>query len=152
MPDREEIKIDISPVMEVLNQLQAKLTSEKPRLMGNISLIMADAIEENFAKEGRPKPWQELAPSTIKQREKKGHWPGKILQQSGQLAAANIPDHDENSASVTNSKIYGPIQNFGGWTGRDHKTYIPPRPFMVLADNDIEEIGHTIVRFLNVKD
>lgn len=144
----EETTIDISPVIEVLNEIHARLTSEKSRLMGNISQIMLDAVEENFAKEGRPEPWLALAPSTIKQREKKGHWPGKILQQSGQLAAANIPHYDENSAEVTNNKVYARIQQLGGWTGKGHKTYIPGRPYLTLADNDIEEIGHTIARFI----
>ena len=57
--------------------------------MKHIAGIMLDSVEENFEKEGRPDKWTSLAKPTIKQRIKKGYWPGRILQVRGELAASN---------------------------------------------------------------
>jgi phage gpG-like protein len=37
--------------------------------------------------------------------------------------------------------VYGPIQERGGWTGRGHRSYLPPRPFQrPAAFNSIPKI------------
>lgn len=78
---------------------------------------------------------------TIKQREKQGFGAnGPILQREEILAAANQPNSGKDFAEVTNATIYGPIQHFGGKAGRKKKVEIPERPFMVLTDEDVEEI------------
>jgi len=41
---------------------------------------------------------------------------------------------------VTNATVYGTIQHSGGKAGRNKKVEIPERPFMVLTDEDVEEI------------
>lgn len=33
-------------------------------------------------------------------------------------------------AEIGPTMIYGRIQELGGWTGRGHATYLPPRPYM----------------------
>ena len=77
-----EIKIDgLEKVKETLLASARKGHDMKP-LMRRAAGIMHAAVEENFEQEGRPK-WKTLSSRTIKQRTKKGHWPGRILQVSG---------------------------------------------------------------------
>ena len=108
--------------------------------MRQIAGIMADAVEENFEKEGRPERWPPLARSTIKQREKQGHWPGKILQRTGSLASSVSSESDTHSASVGTNKPYAAIQQFGGLAGRNKSSRIPARPFLALDEDDLKEI------------
>ena len=70
---------------------------------------MEDSVEENFKQAGRSDKWQELAKSTIKQRTKKGHWPGKILQVRCELASSITSYYDSDSAVVGTNKVYAAI-------------------------------------------
>ena len=82
-----EIKIDNKAVESKLLDLAQK--SENLRLlMKNIAGIFAYSTEENFKNDGRPDKWTDLAETTKKQRTKTGHYPGQILQVSGQLASS----------------------------------------------------------------
>jgi len=104
---------------------------------------MADSIEENFEQQGRPR-WLALAPSTLKDREKKGYT-GKILQRTGGLAASVAQDSGDDFARISIAKRYAAIQNFGGRAGRGGRTQIPARPFAKLSDTDIEEIQELVL-------
>lgn len=115
-------------------------------LMRSIAGIMADAVEENFAQEGRPK-WLPLKPSTIKQRTRRGYWPGRILQQRGQLAASISAQSDATSAVVGTNLVYAAIHQLGGYAGRGRKTRIEPRPFLVLTAEDLGEIRDKVTNY-----
>jgi len=136
--------ITISAVTKEIDALARRLvnkSSDNSKTMGAIAGVMLDAVEENFEKEGRPDPWEPLAASTVKQRERKGFGEtSPILQREGILAAANQPNSGKDFAEVTNATVYGPIQHFGGKAGRGKKVEIPERPFMFLTDEDVEEI------------
>ncbi|WP_175948576.1 phage virion morphogenesis protein [Burkholderia pyrrocinia] len=130
-----EIEIDDRLFGATLNRLVGAMADATP-VMSEISGIMADAVEENFAQEGRPK-WLGLAPSTLASRVggelkpgrgklKSGAWSIqlgqrvarslKILQRSGRLASSVMPSFDATSAQVGTNLIYAAIQNFGGQT------------------------------------
>ena len=141
-----EIKIDDKEVISLLKKLSKKVNDMTP-VMQIIAGIMHDAVEENFEKEGRPK-WPSLAPATIKQRAKKGHWPGKILQQSGQLAASISRRATSNSAIVGTNKVYAAIHQFGGKAGRGHKATIPARPFLKLDNKALDDIKNAILSYI----
>lgn len=113
MADNKIIQIDVidKGAGELLGQIAARLKDMRP-VMRPISGIMDDEVQENFEQEGRPK-WEDLAESTKKQRERKRHWPGKMLQVIGQLKAANQPGYDNESAWVGNNKKYAAAHNFG---------------------------------------
>lgn len=155
-----DIKIDHSGVTAVLGRV-IQATEQRAPLMRNIVAIMADAVEENFAQEGRPK-WQGLKPP--------GRPGGKILQKSGQLAASVVSDSDNDSAVVGSNKKYAAIHQFGGKT-RAHEirprnkkalafggrvlskvnhpgSDIPARPFLALDDSDVQEIEVTVADYL----
>jgi len=114
-----------------------------------IAGIMLDTVEQNFEEEGRPVKWSGLAESTKKQRAKKGTFPGKMLQVTGQLASSIQADHDKTTATVSTNQFHGPIHHFGGKTGRDGKTIIPPRPILVLTKPDQDEIQEVLRVFLD---
>lgn len=161
---------------EILELLKKKLNN-KNNLMVSIAETMRVAILKNFETQGSRigKPWQRLSPLTIKQREKKGYWPGKILQRTGQLKKSIISSYGEDYAQVSTNLIYAAIQNYGGVIHRSSlKTYlrkkregkdakkpgnnkmsiirIPARPFMKLNDQDIEKIKQKIVNALTRKE
>lgn len=147
MPEPIEIKIDDRKIQALLKKLAAKAENLRP-LMKNIAGIMMDSVEENFEKEGRPEKWTSLAKSTIKQRTKKGYWPGRILQMRGELAASITSKYDDNSALVGTNKIYAAIHQFGGHAGRGKKVKIPARPYLKFESDGINEINRSIISFL----
>lgn len=155
-----EIKIEDEKLVKPLQRLIQNIQNASP-IMQMLAGDMLDAVEENFAREGRPK-WLGLKPGTIASRQASGNWPGKILQRSGQLAAANTAFHTQDTAGVSNNKKYAAIQHFGGQTAphvirpRNKKALafggrvvakvnhpgskIPARPFMMVTDADQESM------------
>lgn len=142
-----EIKIDAKELNHVLDKLFEKTSDLRP-LMKNIAGIMADAVEENFKQEGRPDKWAELAESTIKQRKKKGYWPGKILQLRGELAASITRKHSENTAIVGTNKTYAAIHQFGGKAGKNKKVEIPARPYLNVGEKELNNILFSALEYL----
>lgn len=133
-----EVKIDDKQLQQALKKLTDKTSDLRP-LMQNIAGALEDSVEENFEKEGRPK-WQKLAKSTIKQRSKKGHWPGRILQVQGDLASSITSYYDSNSAIVGTNKVYAAVHQFGGKAGRNKKVQIPARPYLKIDDSEKKQI------------
>jgi len=132
-----EIKIEKGPWDE-LEQVADGLSNATP-LMRAIAAELESQTEANFEAEGRPH-WMGLAPSTKRQREKQGTWPGKILQRSaGGLAASITSEHDADSATIGSNKVYAAIQHLGGQAGRGRKVKIPAREYLpVTAQGDLQ--------------
>ncbi len=142
------IEVDDEAVRAVLQRL-VDLGADMSAVTRPISEMMMAAVETRFADESSPEgPWADLAPSTKKAREKRGKWPGMILQESGQMLSQIVPFFSEDEAGVgTNyhapgsDYILAAIQHFGtGSAGRNHATTIPARPIFVLSDEDIQRI------------
>ncbi len=147
MSDFIEIKIDSKEVEHKLQELANKTSDLKP-LMKNIAGIFASAAEDNFAEEGRPDKWQDLSKVTKKLREKKGKWPGQILQVSGQLASSVNTYYDNDSAVIGSNLEYAAIHQLGGQVGRNKKVTIPARPYLKLANDDLKEIIETVQNYI----
>ena len=148
MPDKPiEIRLDNKKVEEALLQLAQKTSNLRP-LMKNIAGIMADSTEENFKEEGRPK-WQDLSQVTKTARRKTGHYPGQILQVSGQLALSITTQYDDESAVIGSNKVYAAIHQLGGLAGKNKKVSIPARPYLKLTDDDFEKILIETSKFLS---
>ena len=139
MADTVEIKLDNKAVEKALLQVAQKCENMRP-LMKNIAGIMADATEQNFEEEGRPDKWQELAKRTIKQRTKTKHYPGKILQVEGRLALSVTTQYDNNSAVIGSNLDYARIHQLGGQAGKNKSVEIPARPYLLLTNDDYDEI------------
>ena len=171
------IKINTDAFEAALKKLAEGLVNREP-LMRRIAGVMADAVEENFAQEGRPK-WMGWSPST--ERRRRG---GRILQLSGRLAGSIGSYSDNDSAVVGTNVKYARIHQEGGdinmparsqqayyRQGKNgtvgnrfvrksrsnyseqhsvgaHKIKIPARPFLMLSDSDEREIEVTIERYL----
>ena len=115
-----------------LAALQRRLANPK-KLMNSISVELLSLTDEAFEKEGDDEKWEALATSTIKQREKKGHWPGKKLQISAAGLMASVQSFSSNTeAGLSSAKPYAAIHQFGGKAGRGHKAHIPARPYMPI--------------------
>ena len=147
MSDHIEIKIDNKEVESRLLDLAQKSENLRP-LMKNIAGIFAYSTEENFKNEGRPDKWTYLAEPTKKQRKKKGHWPGQILQVSGQLAASINTYYDNDSAVIGSNLAYAAIHQLGGQAGRNKSVGIPARPYLQLTPDDFEEILLSVEKYL----
>lgn len=141
-----EIKIDNKKVEKALLEIAQKTSNLRP-LMKNIAGIMADSTEENFKEEGRPK-WKDLSEKTKTARKKTGHYPGQILQVSGQLALSVTTQYDDSSAVIGSNKIYAAIHQLGGQAGKNKKTTIPARPYLKLTDDDFDEIISIVEKYL----
>lgn len=102
-----ELRVDSTKLKRAIARLQGFQRSKRP-LMRKLAAIMADAVEENFAQEGRPK-WLGLAKSTRKRRPD-----GQILQASGRLAASIQSHADSDSAAVGTNVKYAAIHQLGG--------------------------------------
>lgn len=106
-----KIKVADKELLDGVKKLSSK-ASNMSTLMSKVGGIMANAVEENFEKEGKPK-WKSLADATIKARIRKKRWPGKILQQTGQLVASIQTQHSQSIAVVGTNKAYAPLHQFG---------------------------------------
>jgi phage virion morphogenesis protein len=133
-----EIQVDDKQFREVMTLLSARARDLTPA-MRMAAGIMADAVEENFEQEGRPR-WKDLAPATVKDRTRTGNWPGMILQRSGSLASSISQSYDDRQAVVGTNKVYAAIQQLGGMAGRGRKVEISARPFLKLEEKDMEKI------------
>ena len=130
-----EVKVDDKPLLTVLNRIAAGAGAPLP-LMRALAGDMLDAVEENFAQEGRPK-WLGLKPASLLARAgaltKKGQVSAArfdkrvrnahILQDSGRLAASIVSRADASQAVVGTNVAYAAIHQFGGTT----------RPHVIVA-------------------
>lgn len=136
-----ELRLQVKDeVTAELAAIQRHLQNPQP-LMRGISAELLSLTETAFEKEGDGQKWPKLALSTIRQREKKGHWPGKMLQVSaGGLAASVQPFSNSKEAGLSVSKPYAAIHQFGGQAGRGRKVAIPARPYlpMRMKGSDLE--------------
>ena len=142
-----EIRIDNQEVNQRLLELAHRGENLRP-LMKNVAGILAYSTEENFANEGRPK-WVDLAESTKKKRQKTGHYPGQILQVTGQLASSISTQYDNESAVIGSNLDYAAIHQFGGQAGKNKSASIPARPYLQLTDEDFEEILESTEEFFS---
>lgn len=145
MSEPIEIKLDNKEVESRLLDWVKRSENLRP-LMKNIAGMMADSTEENFEEEGRPK-WKDLSEKTKTARRKTGHYPGQILQVSGQLAMSITTQYDNESAVIGSNKVYAAIHQLGGPAGKNKKTTIPARPYLRLTENDYHDILEVIEKY-----
>lgn len=176
MSDAVDVKFECRDALNMLERVRKSGRDAAP-LMREIAGIMVDEVEQNFEKEGRPK-WPGLASSTIRQRRRKGNWPGRILQMRGRLATSIQQSSDSNSAVVGTNVRYARIQHMGGTIrhaarerimhfakskkfskpkkanyamktqGKAYATRIPARPFLRLGPTGGSRILAAAEKFL----
>jgi phage virion morphogenesis protein len=99
--------------------------------MEKVAQLLLESVAMNFMAGGRPLAWQAKADGTP-----------STLYQSGALMRTMREEHDESSAFVYMGKgiPYAAIHQFGGWAGRNHASYIPERPYLLIQDKDVMDI------------
>lgn len=45
----------------------------------------------------------------------------------------------------------GPIHKLGGYAGRGRRTYIPARPFLTIANEDLRELDEVILSYYSTR-
>jgi len=149
------------------------IASNASSMMREISGVLLDETEESLRLERDPatgRPWAKLKPETIEARRLNGHWPGRMLQVSGQLASSISRDHGPDFAQVGSNKEYAGIQQHGGQTkphtikARNKKALafggrvvkqvrhpgstIPARPYFGISPAGNDEIVSIVDRYL----
>jgi phage virion morphogenesis protein len=106
MADLIDIKIDSSAVEAVLRNLETAGRDMAPAFRA-VAMSLLSLTEKRFADEGPG--WPEWSPAYAATREG-----GKMLQDTGQLAAAVDTDYGSHFALIGDSKIYAAIHQLGG--------------------------------------
>lgn len=117
-----KIEVADGPVIAALNRLAAQAADLTPAMRA-IAGLLERQTEDNFAAEAGPLgKWPAL-----KDKKRQG---GKILQDTGRLAASVTPFWSATEAGIGSNAIYAAIHQLGGKAGRGHKATIPPRPYL----------------------
>lgn len=137
--------IDTKRLTHLFSTLKKRVDNTAP-LMRSISRDMVSAVEDNFEQEGRKPKWKKLKASTIKQRiikqrKKKGKWPGRILQMSGRLINSISSKHTNKEAIVGANVFYAPFLQKG-------TAKMEARPFLKFTQSDITQFENTITNHL----
>lgn len=146
----EEIQ-GLSNLIRRIGQL-ATDTQHVERPLKAAGAYMLGSIEKNFRAQGRPKPWQKLAASTLRGRRKgRGRGSAQILIDKGQMKnqisyrVVSLP-----GVEVGLNAVQARRQHFGypGGPGRGHSK-TPARQFLMFQiPEDIEEIQKIFKRHL----
>lgn len=131
MADLFSVTVDGQALRAALDRLAA-VAGDMRRTNKAIATELMSQTEDNFAAEGRPR-WPDLAPITKARRAERGHWPGKMLQVTGQLAASVSAQGTAEYALVGAGKVYAAIHQFGGKAGRGRRVTIPARPYLPMV-------------------
>lgn len=135
----------------VADLLKFSENNNRQPLYEEIGEILVASIEKNFREGGRygvgeggefvggPTKWIESG------RAKKQS--GKTLVDTAQLSTSITYEATASGVEVGTNKIYGAIQHFGGETGKNKAVTLLARPYLVVQDEDLEEIGYAAEAF-----
>lgn len=155
---KPKVQVKYEPITRRLHMIKRNGDSLQGPL-SEMGEIILSSVEENFQQQGRfatagsweggSSRWKDLAPATKEARKKKGKWPGMILQQSqGGLASSFSYQVTGDNLVVGSNKKYAAIHQFGGQAGRGRKVKISARPFLVVQDDDIEDMMDVLGKHL----
>lgn len=125
-----------------------------------IAETMLSAVQENFLSLGRDvagntKQWKPLSQVTLERRGKKRNSP--ILRVSNRLYHSLQSAYTNDAASVGTNVVYAATQHYGAKKGEFGKWKnhpipwgdIPARPYMMLTNQDIQDIVDFIEEKIN---
>lgn len=117
----------LEKIEDTLSQI-AKKAQNRTSLMRSIAGTIESAVLQNFDQGGRPK-WLGL-----KYRK------GTPLVDTENLMGSITSRYNNDSAEVGTNEPYAAIHQFGGMAGRGRKVKIEARPFLVLTQQDKDDI------------
>lgn len=136
---------DILPQdINALFALLGKRVSDLAPVMNEIGEALVSSVQRNFlvgGRFGKANPYggglQHWIPSGRAVKES-----GGTLTDTGQLAASiTFRVSGATGLTIGTNKVYGAIHQYGGKAGRNRSTVIPARPFVVIQDDDLQEIA-----------
>ena len=103
----------IAQINAVIKELKDKFTPNKT-LMTAIQGHLLTSVQQNFIDQGRDVPggWPPLAPSTLKQKQRKKQ-SQLMLTVSGHLLRSMQPGSTENEAYISTNVKYAAVHQFG---------------------------------------
>ena len=154
-----DIEYDDREVVAALRRLAASAADLTPAMRA-IAAALEDSAAEAFESESSPAgaPWADLSDVTTAARERRGKWPGDILQVTGNLADSIDSQYDDTQAVVGTNVVYAATQQFGAAKGAFGTTSrgapipwgdIPARPFLGVSDEARAAILDAIRRQLD---
>ena len=124
-----EIQIDnLFMVQNQIERLSRGMSDNRYLLMRRLAGTMRYAVAQNFKQGGRPE-WLALK-----------YRSGIPLNDTGALRQSIDELSDNDTALVGTNMVYAAIHQFGGWSGRNRKVYIPARPFLQLTNEDKQDL------------
>ncbi len=163
------IHADNAEVNKALADLSARLRNLRP-VMKEIGEVVRTSVERNFAAGGRPK-WDESA-----RVKREG---GQTLSLTGRLrrsfARPGAVQAGNDRVAIGTNVVYAAIHQLGGkigphtikpkkakslfWPGSRHPvksvnhpgSVIPPRPFLMVQNEDWTEIKNVVNRYLSMR-
>lgn len=147
-----ELQLKKEELEKALGQM-AKSGSDLREPLSLIGEIVASSVDKNFQVEGRHsgdpdsifggrESWAPWSKSWEKKRIEMGK-NGKILTLNGGLASSIAYEVAGDSVSISTAKDYASRLHFG-----DVKDRLPARPFLVIQEEDLEEINEVLASFL----
>ena len=88
--------------------------------------------------------WAALAPSTVKKRGS-AH---PILEVTHSYKDLISFVASNQGLAVGSNDFRSPILNLGGWTGRNHASYIPPRPHIGTNEADADRANDYLIEYM----
>lgn len=131
--------------------LMSAMTIPMKPLYEEIGEILDSSIQKNFREGGRyasdgeggwtggTNKWIESIRAEAQN--------GQTLQDTGGLAASITYHASEDGVVIGTNKAYGAIQQFGGEAGKGNSVILPPRPYIVIQEEDYEDIEDAISKF-----
>jgi len=147
-----KIEVDATHALKGLSEISSKV-NDMSTLMGNLAGFLADVTEDAFQGEYDPNNndgWAGLLPVTVKARQRKGHWPGKILQDDGNLASSITTSHGNDYAQIGTNKVYAAAHQFGIDEFVDRSGELVARPYIGFSPDDASEMEDMIADFLRL--
>jgi phage gpG-like protein len=134
------LRFQLDSALDRLQHLSDRLQDAAVLLAPAVPVVAA-AIQRNFDQEGRPERWPPLSPGYALW--KAARYPGrKILERTGALRSSIRVGIDPTvpAALVASTDVpYAAAHQFGV-----PQRNLPPRPFLVLTDEDREEVAQVI--------
>ena len=106
--------------------------------IGEELLLSTDArFDSQTDPDGRP--WEPLN-AKYAEWKRAFHGHDRILKLRGYLRDTLRYQATDVSVAIGSNRVYSAIHQFGGQTGREHKTTIPARPYLGVSDDDVAAI------------
>lgn len=111
-----------------------------------IGQTVEDSVAKNFEAGGRPDGWTPLSPVTLAKKQGGSILVGK--GHAGGLRSTISYQAADDHVIVGAGKKYAAIHQFGGMAGRGRKVKIPKREFLLVQDEDWDEIRDQLADFI----